>query len=384
MLNGIRHVAACAALAALAACAHQAQSTQTAAAPATRVARVQERDFTIVLEENGTVGAPSAENSQLAFPSSGVIERIDVTVGQRVSAGEALASLDLRPFELAAASAHADARAANESAAAASVNRYGARLSVDRAALERAVRLYAAGVVAQKDVQDARAALAGDEADARAAAAGRSAAEAQAVSAQARALSAQADVNRAVLRSPIDGVVTAVLHRPGEAVDPSTDVMTVAPQTQHEITLRVPSSDAAHILAGDRVQLTVTGVADAAIGRVAAVVGSVDPATQTATVIVNGVPAGAEAGAAVRARITVAVRRGLVIPQAAIVQDPQSGNDVVFVEQKQKDGTLAFAERTVTVESEKGTSALVSSGLRAGDRIAAAGAFELLAPAGGD
>ncbi|MGC2129977.1 MAG: hypothetical protein WA629_07775, partial [Candidatus Aquilonibacter sp.] len=125
------------------------------------------------------------------------------------------------------------------------------------------------------------------------------------------------------------------------------------------------------------------GVALHAAGRVTAVVRALDPTTQTATVIVAGLPQGAAAGAAVRARIAVARVNGLLVPQEAIVADPQSGNDVVFVQQRQIDGSFKFIQANVNVDHENGTTALVGAGLKPGERIAAQGAFELLAPAGG-
>lgn len=352
--------------------------------PAVALATVREGGFTVVLDEGGFIGSPTAGTSQLAFANSGVLRAVYVRVGDRISAGEPLAALDLQPLALAAESAQADARAASASAAAAAVNRYQLRVEADRSAAARSERLYRAGVVALKDVEDARATLATDSADAQSAGAQRMAAQAQAAGAAAKAALAQSDLDRATLRSPSDGIVTAILHRPGEPVDPTTAVVIIGPNAQNEATLRVPSSDAAQVQIGDVVDLAITGLTLHAAGRVTAVVRALDPSTQTATVIVGGIPPGASAGAAVRARIAVARVDGLLVPQSAIVGDPQSGNDLVFLQQRQKDGSLKFTQSIVTVEHENGTTALVSTGLKPGERIASQGAFELLAPAGGD
>ncbi len=350
--------------------------------PAVALATVREGEFTVVLDEGGFVGSPTAGTSQLAFANSGVLRRVYVRVGDRVSAGEALAALDLEPLALEAQGAEDDARAATASAAAAAVNRYQQRVEADRSAAAREERLYRAGVVALKDVQDARATLATDSADAQSAGALRTAAQAQAASAAAKAALAQSDLNRATLRSPSDGIVTAILHRPGEPVDPGTAVVIVGPNIQNEATLRVPSSDADQIQIGDAVDLAITGLTVRARGRVTAVVRALDPTTQTATVIVGGLPPNASAGAAVRARVTVARVAGLLVPQIAIVADPQTGDDVVFSQQRQKDGSFKFTQAIVSVRHENGTTALVGAGLKPGERIAAQGAFELLAPAG--
>ena len=355
----------------------------SSAAPAVQLATVRFGDYAVVLDETGSIGPPAGTTTQLAFPIAGVIGSIDVRVGESVSAGQTLATLDTRSLSLTAQQAAADAQAASSQARAAAVDRYSTKLAVDRAAVTRAENLYRAGVSAKKDIDDARAQLAADEADARAAGANRSAAVAQAQSAAVKAQLADTDLSRAALRSPVDGVVTAIARRAGESVDPTTAVISVGPRTQAQATLQVPSSDAARIAVGDAAQLTVTGTSQTSSGRVTAVVPSVDPSTQSATVVVSGAPQEAVAGNAIAAKITIAHVRGLLVPQTAIVQDPQSGDNVVFVQAKEKDGSVKFEQRTVTVAHEDGKTAQVTGGVRPGDRIAAQGAFELLAPAGG-
>lgn len=355
----------------------------SSAAPAVQLATVRFGDYAVVLDEAGSIGAPAGTTTQLSFPISGVIGTIAVHVGEHVSAGQTLATLDTRSLSLTAQQAAADAQAASAQANAAAVDRFSTKLAVDRAAVTRARNLYRAGVSAKKDIDDARAVLAADEADARAAGANRSAAVAQAQSAAMKAQLADTDLSRASLRSPVDGVVTAISRRPGESVDPTIAVISVGPQTQAQATLQVPSSDAARINVGDPVELTVTGTSETSSGRVTAIVPSVDPATQAATVVVSGVPPGAVAGNAIAAKITIAHVRGLLVPQSSIVQDPQSGDNVVFVQAKQKDGSMKFEQRIVAIAHEDGTVAQVTGGVHPGERVAAQGAFELLAPAGG-
>jgi multidrug efflux pump subunit AcrA (membrane-fusion protein) len=45
---------------------------------------------------------------------------------------------------------------------------------------------------------------------------------------------------------------------------------------------------------------------------------------------------------------------------------------------------MKFEQRTVRVAQQNGTRALIASGLHDGERIAAHGAFELLAPSNGE
>jgi cobalt-zinc-cadmium efflux system membrane fusion protein len=273
--------------------------------------------------------------------------------------------------------------AASAAAQQAAVDRTSTKIAVDRAALSREESLFAAGVAARKDVEAARAQLASDRADAAGNLAGVRSANAQAQSARDRAALAQRDLSNATLRAPSDGVVAAILKRPGEAVDPTTPVIAIAPPTESEVTLDVTSTDAARVHQGDRVELSIPGNGISWNGSVGGVASALDPTTQTASVLVKGVPSSVPAGAVVQATIEIGVDRGIVVPATAIVQDPESGNTLVFVETTDKNGGTTFAQRTVRIAHSDQQHALVASGLKAGERIAAQGAFSLLAPSGG-
>ena len=287
------------------------------------------------------------------------------------------------------------------------------KVQSDRAALEREQRLYAAGIAARKDVDAAQAQLnadladqsaqsskvaaattgvgsalaaakadyAGALSDLRTAQAQQTVLAAQAASASARASLAHRDYVNGTLVAPVDGVVTAIYKHAGEAVDTTTAVVGLGPAAQNAVTLDVPVSDAKRVAIGDPVEVKLTSGGASASGRVVGVSPAVDPSTQSSTVVVSGIPAGALAGDAVEATITVAHDRGLIIPQTAVVQDPQSGDTVVF-EAIKKNGDVTFAVRTIHVIHSDGILAQVS-GLRPGEQVAAQGAFQLLAPAGG-
>jgi multidrug efflux pump subunit AcrA (membrane-fusion protein) len=369
--------------------------------PAVSLATVRLTSYAVVLTEAGYVGAPAGTTVQLAFPNPGVVHDVYVRVGERVTAGQPLAALDTRALAFDAAQARADAQAAEagygggsvpKAAVTAARGRLSAaeeRVLADRLDLARTQRLYAAGIASQRDVQAARAQLSADEANATGAQSDLRSAnsqpqvlDAQTRAAQARAASAELLLRQGTLRAPTDGIVTAILRRPGESADTTTPVIAIGP-AQQETTLRVPATDAVQIAEGDPVELQVANAGGMTRGHVTAIVPSVDQSTQTATVVVSGYPQGAVAGAAVRARITVAHVRGFVVPESAIVADPQSGDNVVFIRQQQKDGSVKFAPQEVTVAHEDGNLAQLTSGVHAGERIAAQGAFELLAPQGG-
>lgn len=379
-----RLTALLAAMLATAGCAHRNDAQPAAVNQEVALASARDAQYVESLTAIGRVGAPAGTAAKLSFAESGILQSVTVRIGERVTAGEALANLDTGGLVLSAQQARADAAAAQANVRQSSVDRTSTKISVDEAALRREESLYAAGVAALKDVQAARAQLAQDRADASTAVAGVQGSSAQLESARARAALADRDLANGTLRSPISGVVAAIYKRAGEAVDTSTPVIAVAPSTTSEITLDVPVADAARIHNGDPVQFSIPGTSLRSSGRVTGVSTAADPATQSASVVVTGAPSAAPAGSAVQAQIAVAHDRGIVIPQSAIVQDPQSGDTLVFVQSRGKDGDMKFEQRTVRVAQQNGTVALIASGLHAGERIAAHGAFELLAPSGGE
>jgi multidrug resistance efflux pump len=316
----------------------------------------------------------------------------------------------LRALERGTGGAQSDRQAA-----LAGVRQSEAKLSADVRALERATQLYAGGVAAEKDVDAARVHVQFDRADADANRAKAASADssigaaitqaradvaqaesdvgtaeaqwtvtgAQAASARSRYAAAAHTLANATLRASEDAVVIAILKHPGEAVDPTQPAVVVAPPASSSVTLAVSGDDARDVRSGDLVSIHLSFRASSWMGRVRSVVPSVDPNTQTSTVIVAGVPPGDVSGGAVDATIDVGERRGIVIPTNAIVEDPQTGKSIVFVREQDKDGNEKFVAREITVVAGDDAHTLVAAGLRNGDEIAAQGAFDLLAPAGG-
>ncbi|MDP9023753.1 MAG: efflux RND transporter periplasmic adaptor subunit [Candidatus Eremiobacteraeota bacterium] len=351
-------------------------------APSVSMSTVQFGPIDVTVSAVGRLGSAAGAETKLAFATSGRIASVNVHVGQRVASGDALATLDTTPLSLAAQQASADARAASAQAVGASIDRLSAKIGVDEQAVARAQRLFAAGVTARKDVETARAQLAADRADARGASASADASHAQAASAAAKSAMANRDLQNGILRSPIDGIVTSVLHSAGESVDPTVAVVAVAPGSNSQVALQIAASDAAQVRAGNLVRLTVPSTGSAISGHVSGVAGAADPTTQSVQILVSAAVPTALSGSAVDAEIVVAHDRGLLVPKSAIVADPATGKTLVFVRGKDKDGNTTFKDHEVRVVFENDKTAEIT-GVAAGQTIATAGAFQLLAPSGG-
>ena len=411
------------------------------AAPSVPLVTAQTGVFVDRVDLQGRVGPPAGSGAKLSFAQAGIVQTVDVSVGEAVHAGQDLAELDRAALGATLRGAQADVQAAGAAVGTAAAARLAVasdklatlesggpaalnsriaaqsaarqaqlKVDADRAAVAREDQLFAAGVIAGKDADAARSQLASDEADQRAAeakvaAAGTDfqsalkqaqadvagarndlqAAHGQAAAAQARLQSAQIGYANGVLTAPAAGVVLAILKHPGEAVDPTVPAIEIGPAIGHSVTLGVPSQTAQRIVTGDPAMLRVTSTrARVTQGTVTAVVPAVDPATQAATVVVSGAPDDAVSGDAVSATIVVGHLHGILVPTAAIVQDPQTGKTVVFVyDPHPKVGDSSFRLRPVVVRAGDATTSVLADGLRPGERIAAQGGYMLLAPAGG-
>lgn len=81
-------------------------------------------------------------------------------------------------------------------------------------------------------------------------------------------------------------------------------------------------------------------------------------------------------GASVRVEVPVGTsRKVVVVPASALRKGP--GGDHVFVLTDDDSGKTRAYQRTVTVEALRGDEVVISSGIEAGERVAASGAFKL-------
>ncbi len=355
------------------------------------------------LADTAAAAAADANSAAASYSGGGVT----TAAAQSAAAKLAVAQTRLRGLERRGPGALSDRIAAVSVARQAAL-----KVTADRRTLARQQTLFVGGVVASKDVEAARQVLAADEADARSADAKVAAAgalfdatirqsradvdqarsdlrvaqaqggvlAAQAAGAEARADAARRDVVRSTLRAPQSGVVLAILKHAGEAVDPTTPALVVGPPSGHSVTLAVSSLDARRMQPGNPVTMLSQDTGRSVSGRIEAVVPSVDPTTQTSTVVIDGAPLGARSGDAISARVTIGRASGVLVPSAAVVEDPGTGHTVVFVATGKK--TSPFESREVTVTASDSRTAVIGSGVRAGERVASQGAYNLLAPNG--
>ncbi|MBW3552714.1 MAG: HlyD family efflux transporter periplasmic adaptor subunit [Gemmatimonadetes bacterium] len=228
-----------------------------------------------MLEASGTVEATEAD---LGFQLPGRIAAISAREGDAVARGEELARLDAAELEARVAAARAQADAARAMLAELEAGARGEEVAQGRAGvraaeqrladadrdLARARALFEGGAVSREalDKAETARALAGEALEQareqlRAVETGprpeRVAAQRAAVaSAEAVVGQAEAALANAVIRSPLDGLVTIRHREPGETVQPGQPVITVMDPRDRWVRIYIPE---------DRIGAVATGQA---------------------------------------------------------------------------------------------------------------------------
>lgn len=296
---------------------------------------------TIALQDDAqAVGSLRSRQSVVLRPEvAGRIAQIGFAEGQRVRKGQLLVQLDdvLQKAELSQAQA---------------------QLSIARANLKRNEELVAQAFVAQRVLDESRAAL--------------QVAEAQVALAQAR-------LARMRVLAPFDGTVGLRNINLGEYVKDGADLVNLEDTSQLTVDFRLPERYQTRIATGQSVKVEL----DALPGRTfSARVQAVDPLLDAngRSIAVRAVlpPApGGELRPGMFARVTTVFATNdaaLVVPEEAIV--PQGGKQFVveLVKEGEGDGAKLVSRRTeVQLGVRRGAQVQVISGVSEGDTVVVAG-----------
>lgn len=252
------------------------------------------------------------------------IEELAVDRNDVVAKGDILARLAFDDLggevDAAVASAHAAERAV--SAAQAERDRAAATLEKARATHERQVALLARGVASEAGLEDALAAR--REAEAELARAGRAVeqAEAEHEAATARVAVARAQLDDAVLRAPISGVVVSRPRHVGEVLTPGSEALHLVDPASLVLTARLDESVISAIRPGQRAQVTFARSEDPVSGHVLRLGREVDRETREfeIDIALDALPANWALGQRAMARIA-AERHGpvLTVPTSFLV-----------------------------------------------------------------
>lgn len=345
----------------------------------------------------------AAQRAQLSFRVSGPLVELPVYDGQEVKKGQLLARIDPRDYETAVRNLEArlaDLRAqyrALQIARPEDIRRLEASLAATRSRLTEASatfrryqRLYENDNVSKAEYDQRRAAR--EVAEAEVASAEESlqiarkgarpedleAMEARIRSMEAQLLLAQDQLKDTAVRAPYDGIVAETYVQNFEFVQAQQPLLSLQDIRIVEIVAQIPESVVSR---GRRATQPFQFLArfesipnqqfDARVTEVSA---QADQTTRTYAVTFQ-TPQPAEglvlAGMTAEILVTTAVdsETTFTVPVASVMGDP-TGEAFVWV----VNSSMQVEERPVTIQELVGSSAIVSQGLSAGDRIVSAGA----------
>lgn len=300
-----------------------------------QTAVVGTRAFTETVAAIGEVTQRAGHFAAMAAPAPTRVARVYVSLGQAVRAGEPLVEFEQQTFDAALQSAQATLDNAQQ-------------------AYDRARRLVQQGIAARKDVEQAAAALA---------------------QAKAAEVAARRDQQLATLRSPIDGVVTAMNAVLGASADMNTMLVEVTDPHALDVTLQLTADQAGRVRAGQAVAVTAgqSPSGDSlGTGRVADVGAELDSVTHTVPVrVVIARPARPlKVGETVMGSIAVSTHPGAIaVPAPALV--PEGEGYRVFV----VDSAGTAHARAVTIGARTDQYVEIVKGLSAGETVVTYGAY---------
>jgi membrane fusion protein, heavy metal efflux system len=299
----------------------------------------------------GEIVARDGSLAQVSAPVSGIAaaapNRGAPSVGEPVRAGQVLAVLNPTAGE----GGYARSRGELE------------RLEREAA---RAERLYAAGAIPQRRLEEARHDLA-------------------IARAEMRAIGGGADGDfRLRVTAPISGVVAQRSFVPGGRVEAGEPLFLVVDASTVWLRVQLPAAVASALTREPTPTFTIEGMKRSfETGRLVSVGSVLDPQSRTVPAVFEAPnPAGMlRIGQFARATVPVGgTVTGVAIPNSAIVDD--NGTPVAYVQT----GGEHFERRVLTLAERDATRTVVTTGVRPGERVVTTGAFQvrLASLSGGD
>ena len=271
--------------------------------------------------------------------------------GDRVSAGTALARIDDRAIADAWLSARSGVTQAELAA------------DIGARELDRALKLNAAGAIADRDVENARRANLG--------------AQAQLEDARARLAQAQKQKDATVVKAPYNGIVADRTVNAGDVVAPGAPLFTVVDPSTMRLEANIPASQLGAIRMGAPVTFSVTGYPDRKFtGTISHIAPSADAQTRQVRVIarIPNAGAGLVAGLFAEGRVSSTVREALTAPQNAV--DQRGIRPVVA---RLKGGKVEHVEVTLGARDEATERVELTSGVTRGDTLLVGAALGITA-----
>ena len=296
-------------------------------APTVSVVQVSKREVPQIATYTSTV-QPYVKNN-IVPQAGGRITKINVEIGDFVKAGQVLAEIDKAQLQQAQLS-----------------------LKNQEVELARLKSLYEAGGLSKSDLD--------------------------AIELQYNVTKTQVEnlLENTVLRSPINGVVTARNYDVGDMCSVASPIFTVEQIIPVKLLVGISESDYSKVKKGDSVEIKADAVPDKTFyGKINRIYPTIDPATRTFTVevVVQNNYRTLRPGMFVRATVNFGTNNNIVIPDVAVVKQQGSGERFVYI--LNQDGTVTYQK--VVLGTRMGAEYEVLEGLEDGATIVTGGQIRL-------
>ena len=183
-------------------------------------------------------------------------------------------------------------------------------------------------------------------------------------------------LENSVLRSPVEGVITARNYDEGDMYTMTAPLFVVEQIVPVKLLVAISESDYSKVHKGDEVEIVADALADKVFtGKINKIYPTIDPATRTFTVEIHVSNPKKELRPGMFTRVTVkfGVNNNVVIPDVAVVKQQGSGERFVYV--LNEDGTVTYQK--VVLGRRMGTEYEVLEGLSNGATIVTGGQIRL-------
>ena len=263
--------------------------------------------------------------NNIAPQSGGRIQKLNVEVGDFVSAGQVLAEMDRVQLDQAAL-----------------------RLKNDETELERVRQLFSEGGVSQSDFEALELAF------------------------KVSKSSYDNLLENTILRAPVSGVVSARNYDRGDLYTMGQPIYTVQQITPVKLLVPISEMDYTKVKRGDKVSLTADALPGKTYtGTIVRLYPTMDAVSHTFNAEVRVANANRELRPGMYARVTVdyGANDSIVVPDAAVLKQQGSGQRTVFV--LGADNTVSI--KVVTVGRHFGSEYEILSGLEEGEQVLTGG-----------
>jgi macrolide-specific efflux system membrane fusion protein len=275
---------------------------------------------------------------------SGIVRKLNVTVGSHIQKGDIIAEIDPRPLQARVEQARTQA----------AMDEVGVGKS--QRDLNRGQQLFAEGVLPAQQKEDLEWQL--------------KSAQAKLEKSKSDLAAAEIDLSYAVIRAPISGTVASVSTQEGETVAASfaaPTFVTIIEDNALELVAMVDETDIANVRPGNTVNFTVEAYPSRGMP---AIVKRIDPVATIISGVVNYPVMAAiqKDGRLLKpdmtANITIktAERKVLVVPNSAVQRDGEERYALLVRDGKQE-------KRTVTIGTRDAGFTEIKKGLTVGDRV---------------